>query len=336
MAKIKIAINGFGRIGRLLFRSLIDDDFCEIVAINSLANTQTQAHLLKYDSSQGRFRADVSAGESALYVNGKTVQALQQADPAALPWKQLGVQIVLECSGRFTSFDGAHKHIDAGALKTIISAPAKQEDTKTIVYNVNHRILDGTEKVLSAASCTTNCLAFMAQVLEQSFGIECGFMTTVHAYTNDQNTLDAPHPKADLRRARAAASSIVPSSTGAAKAIGLVLPSLKGKLDGVSQRVPVLTGSLTELLSVLRTKVTVEQINAAMKTAANESFAYNEDEIVSADVIGSHFGSIFDATQTKIVEVGEKQLVKTSAWYDNEMSYTAQMVRLTKYIASTL
>jgi glyceraldehyde 3-phosphate dehydrogenase len=245
------------------------------------------------------------------------------------------VDVVLECTGFFTDKDKAAAHITAGAKRVVISAPATG-DLKTVVFNVNHSILDGSETIISCASCTTNCLAPMAQVLNDSFGIEVGSMTTVHAYTNDQNTLDAPHPKGDLRRARAAAANIIPNSTGAAKAIGLVLPDLKGKLDGGAQRVPTITGSLTELTVLLRKKVTLEEVNAAMKAASNESFGYTEDEIVSSDVIGFHYGSLFDATQTKVVTVGDKQLVKTVSWYDNEMSYVSQLVRTVHYFAKLI
>ena len=244
--------------------------------------------------------------------------------------KQHEVDVVLECTGFFTDKEKAEAHLKAGAKRVVISAPATG-DLKTIVFNVNHQILDGSETIISCASCTTNCLAPMAKVLNDKFGIQAGFMTTIHAYTNDQNTLDAPHAKGDLRRARAAAANIVPNSTGAAKAIGLVLPELKGKLDGGAQRVPVITGSLTELNTILGKKVTAEEVNAAMKAAANESFGYNEDEIVSSDIIGTHFGSLFDATQTKVMTVGDHQLVKTVSWYDNEMSYVSQLVRTMQY-----
>lgn len=332
MSTVKVAINGFGRIGRLVYRQIYNMKGIDIVAINDLTSPKVLAHLLKYDTAQGRFDAEVSATDNSIVVNGDEVKIYAQKDPAQIPWGTHQVDVVLECTGFFTDKDKAAAHITAGARKVVISAPATG-DLKTIVFNVNHDTLDGTETIISCASCTTNCLAPMAKVLDDSFGIVGGLMTTVHAYTNDQNTQDAPHPKGDLRRARAAAQNIVPNSTGAAKAIGLVLPSLKGKLDGTAQRVPTLTGSLTELTTVLGKKVTVEEVNGAMKAAANESFGYTTDEIVSADVIGMHYGSLFDATQTKVLTVGDTQLVKTVSWYDNEMSYVSQLVRTVDYFA---
>jgi glyceraldehyde 3-phosphate dehydrogenase len=307
----------------------------DIVAINDLTSPKVLAHLLKYDSAQGRFDAEVKSTDNAIIVNGDTVRIYAQKNPAEIPWKDHSVDVVLECTGFFTDKDKASAHLTAGAKKVVISAPATG-DLKTIVFNVNHNILDGSETIISCASCTTNCLAPMADVLDKQFGIKVGLMTTVHAYTNDQNTQDAPHPKGDLRRARAAAQNIVPNSTGAAKAIGLVLPNLKGKLDGTAQRVPTLTGSLTELNCILDKKVTVEEVNAAMKAASNESFGYNEDEIVSSDIIGMHFGSLFDATQTKVQAAGEAQLVRTVSWYDNEMSYVSQLVRTVHYFAKLI
>ena len=335
MSTVKVAINGFGRIGRLVYRQIFNMEGIDIVAINDLTSPQVLAHLLKYDTAQGRFEEQVTATENSIIVNGTEVKIYAQRDPAQIPWGTHQVDVVLECTGFFTDKDKAAAHITAGAKKVVISAPATG-DLKTIVFNTNHSILDGSETVISCASCTTNCLAPMAKVLEDQFGIVAGFMTTVHAYTNDQNTQDAPHPKGDLRRARAAAQNIVPNSTGAAKAIGLVLPSLKGKLDGTAQRVPTLTGSLTELTTVLAKKTTVEELNAAMKAAANESFGYTEDEIVSSDVIGTHFGSLFDGTQTKVLTVGDQQMVKTVSWYDNEMSYVSQLVRTVKYFAQLI
>ena len=335
MSTVKVAINGFGRIGRLVYRQIFNMEGIDIVAINDLTSPQVLAHLLKYDTAQGRFEEQVTATENSIIVNGTEVKIYAQRDPAQIPWGAHEVDVVLECTGFFTDKDKAAAHITAGAKKVVISAPATG-DLKTIVFNTNHTILDGTETVISCASCTTNCLAPMAKVLEDQFGIVAGFMTTVHAYTNDQNTQDAPHPKGDLRRARAAAQNIVPNSTGAAKAIGLVLPSLKGKLDGTAQRVPTLTGSLTELTTVLAKKTSVEELNAAMKAAANESFGYTEDEIVSSDVIGTHFGSLFDGTQTKVLTVGDQQMVKTVSWYDNEMSYVSQLVRTVKYFAQLI
>jgi glyceraldehyde 3-phosphate dehydrogenase len=335
MSTVKVAINGFGRIGRLAFRQIHGLEGIEVVAINDLTSPKVLAHLLKYDSAQGRFEEEVKSTENSIVVNGKEVKIYAQKSPAEIPWKQHDVDVVLECTGFFTDKDKAAAHLTAGAKRVVISAPATG-DLKTIVFNVNHKILDGTETIISCASCTTNCLAPMAQVLEEKYGIVTGLMTTIHAYTNDQNTQDAPHPKGDLRRARAAAVNIVPNSTGAAKAIGLVLPSLKGKLDGGAQRVPTLTGSLTELVTVIGKKVTVEEINAAMKAAANESFGYTEDEIVSSDIIGIRYGSLFDATQTRVISNGDQQLVKTVSWYDNEMSYVSQLVRSLHYFAKLI
>jgi glyceraldehyde 3-phosphate dehydrogenase len=332
MSTVRVAINGFGRIGRLVYRQIYKMEGIDVVAVNDLTSPKVLAHLLKYDSAQGRFDADVKATENSIIVNGDDIKIYAQKDPAQIPWKDHQVDVVLECTGFFTDKVKAEAHITAGAKKVVISAPATG-DLKTVVFNVNHLILDGSETVISCASCTTNCLAPMAQVLDEKFCILNGLMTTVHAYTNDQNTQDAPHPKGDLRRARAAAQNIVPNSTGAAKAIGLVLPNLKGKLDGSAQRVPTLTGSLTEVTSVLAKKTTVEEINAAMKAASNESFGYTEDEIVSSDIIGISYGSLFDATQTKVQTVGDTQLVRTVSWYDNEMSYVSQLVRTLHYFA---
>ncbi|WP_433921098.1 type I glyceraldehyde-3-phosphate dehydrogenase [Paenibacillus taichungensis] len=330
---VKVGINGFGRIGRLAFRRIQDVEGVEVVAINDLTNAKMLAHLLKYDTTQGTFQGDIEVHDGTFKVNGKEVKVLAKRNPEELPWGELGVDIVLECTGFFTTKEKAELHLKGGAKKVVISAPATG-DMKTIVYNVNHDTLDGTETVISGASCTTNCLAPMAKALHDKFGIQSGLMTTVHAYTGNQNTLDAPDPKGDFRAARASAENIVPYSTGAAKAIGLVLPELKGKLDGASQRVPVPTGSVTELVAVLNTKVTVEQINAAMKEASDpETFGYTEDEIVSSDIKGITFGSLFDATQTKVLTVVDHQLVKTAAWYDNEMSYTAQLVRTLEHFA---
>jgi len=335
MSNIKVAINGFGRIGRLVYRQIYHMKGIDVVAINDLTNPKMLAHLLKYDSAQGRFNTDVKSTDNSIIVDGNEIKIYTEKNPASIPWKNHEVDVVLECTGFFADKDKAAAHITAGAKRVVISAPATG-DLKTIVFNVNHNILDGTETVISCASCTTNCLAPMAQVLEEKFGIVAGLMTTVHAYTNDQNTQDSPHPKGDMRRARAAAQNIVPNSTGAAKAIGLVLPSLKGKLDGSAQRVPTLTGSLTEVTSVLKKKVTVEEVNAAMKAAANESFGYTEDEIVSSDIIGSSFGSLYDGTQTRVLTVGDQQLVRTVSWYDNEMSYVSQLVRTVKYFAELI
>jgi len=322
MSTVKVAINGFGRIGRLVYRQIYKMDGIDVVAINDLTSPKVLAHLLKYDSAQGRFGEDVTSTEDSILVNKDTIRIYAQKDPAQIPWKDHDVDVVLECTGFFTDKAKAEAHLKAGAKRVVISAPATG-DIKTIVFNVNHNLLDGSETVISCASCTTNCLAPMAQVLDEKFGIVNALMTTIHAYTNDQNTQDAPHPKGDLRRARAAAQNIVPNTTGAAKAIGLVLPSLKGKMDGTAQRVPVLTGSLTELTSILNKKVTVDEVNAAMKAASNESFGYTTDEIISSDIVGINYGSLYDATQTRVQTVGDIQLVRTVSWYDNEMSYVS-------------
>lgn len=333
MANVKVGINGFGRIGRLAFRRIQEVEGLEVVAINDLTDAKQLAHLLKYDSTQGRFNGDVEVLDGAFKVNGKEVKVLANPNPEELPWGDLGVDIVLECTGFFATKEKAELHLKGGAKRVVISAPGGN-DVPTVVFNVNHDILKGDETVISGASCTTNCLAPMAQVLNDKFGIVEGLMTTIHAYTGDQNTLDAPHRKGDLRRARAAAVNIVPNSTGAAKAIGLVIPDLNGKLDGSAQRVPTPTGSLTELVTVLDKKTSVEEVNAAMKEAANDSYGYTEDPIVSSDVVGITYGSLFDATQTKVMTVGDKQLVKTVSWYDNEMSYTSQLIRTLEYFAN--
>ncbi|WP_295709448.1 type I glyceraldehyde-3-phosphate dehydrogenase [uncultured Neisseria sp.] len=332
---IKVAINGFGRIGRLALRQIEKAQGIEVVAVNDLTPADMLLHLFKYDSTQGRFEGSAELKDDAIVVNGKEIKVFANPNPEGLPWGELGVDVVLECTGFFTSKTKAEAHIRAGARKVVISAPGGN-DVKTVVYGVNQDILDGSETVISAASCTTNCLAPMAAVLQKEFGIVEGLMTTIHAYTGDQNTLDAPHRKGDFRRARAAALNIVPNSTGAAKAIGLVIPELNGKLDGSAQRVPVATGSLTELVSILERPVTKEEINAAMKAAANDALGYTEDQIVSSDVIGIEYGSLFDATQTRVMTVGDKQLVKTVAWYDNEMSYTCQLVRTLEFFASKI
>ncbi|HEZ3479029.1 TPA: type I glyceraldehyde-3-phosphate dehydrogenase [Neisseria meningitidis] len=332
---IKVAINGFGRIGRLALRQIEKAHDIEVVAVNDLTPAEMLLHLFKYDSTQGRFQGTAELKDDAIVVNGKEIKVFANPNPEELPWGELGVDVVLECTGFFTNKTKAEAHIRAGARKVVISAPGGN-DVKTVVYGVNQDILDGSETVISAASCTTNCLAPMVAVLQKEFGVVEGLMTTIHAYTGDQNTLDAPHRKGDLRRARAAALNIVPNSTGAAKAIGLVIPELNGKLDGSAQRVPVATGSLTELVSVLERPVTKEEINAAMKAAASESYGYNEDQIVSSDVVGIEYGSLFDATQTRVMTVGGKQLVKTVAWYDNEMSYTCQLVRTLEYFAGKI
>ena len=335
MSTVKVAINGFGRIGRLVFREIYNMEGIDIVAINDLTSPQVLAHLLKYDSAQGRFNATVSHTENSIIVNGDEVKIYAQKDPAQIPWGAHNVDVVIESTGFFADKDKAQAHITAGAKRVVISAPATG-DLKTVVYNVNHHILDGSETIISGASCTTNCLAPMAKVLNDNYTILAGSMTTIHAYTNDQNTLDAPHPKGDLRRARAAAQNIVPNSTGAAKAIGLVLPELAGKLDGGAQRVPTITGSVTELTVICAKKTTAAEINAAMKAAADESFGYTEEELVSTDIIGISYGSLFDATQTKVVTVGDSQLIKAVSWYDNEMSYVSQLVRTVKHFAGLI
>ena len=335
MDTVKVAINGFGRIGRLIFRQIYNMEGIDVVAVNDLTSPKQLAHLLKYDSAQGTFQAEVKNTDDAVIVDGNEIKIYAQKDPAQIPWGKHDVDVVIESTGFFADKDKAQAHITAGAKRVVISAPATG-GVKTVVFNVNHNILDGSETIISCASCTTNCLAPLAKALNDTFGIAAGFMTTIHAYTNDQNTLDAPHPKGDLRRARAAAQNIVPNSTGAAKAIGLVLPEINGKLDGVAQRVPVITGSLVDLTCVLNKKTTVEEVNATMKAAADESYGYNEDEIVSTDIIGMHFGSLFDSTQTKVLTVGDQQLVKTVAWYDNEMSYVSQLVRTVRYFGELM
>ena len=328
---VRVAINGFGRIGRLAFRQMFGAEGYEVVAINDLTSPKMLAHLLKYDSSQGKYAlADtVSAGEDTITVDGKTLKIYKEPDANNCPWGELKVDVVLECSGFYTSKAKAEAHINAGARKVVISAPAGN-DLPTIVYNVNHETLKAEDTIISAASCTTNCLAPMAKALNDLAGIKSGIMSTIHAYTGDQMILDGPQRKGDLRRSRAGAVNIVPNSTGAAKAIGLVIPELNGKLIGSAQRVPTPTGSTTILVATVEKSVTKEEINAAMKAAATESFGYNEDEIVSSDIVGSTYGSIFDATQTM---VGEDNLVQVVSWYDNENSYTSQMVRTIKYFS---
>ena len=335
---VKVAINGFGRIGRLAFRQMFGAEGFEIVAINDLTSPEMLAHLLKYDSTQGRYAlADtVSYSEDSITVDGKEIKIYAKANAAELPWGDIDVDVVLECTGFYTSKAKAQAHIDAGAKYVIISAPAGN-DLPTIVYNVNHEILTGEEKIISAASCTTNCLAPMAKALNDSFPIQTGIMCTIHAYTGDQMTLDGPQRKGDKRRSRAAAINIVPNSTGAAKAIGLVIPELNGKLIGAAQRVPTPTGSTTILTAVVKGQPTVEAINAAMKAQANESFGYNTDEIVSSDIIGMKFGSLFDATQTMVLPIDENTAqVQVVSWYDNENSYTSQMVRTIKHFGKLL
>ena len=332
---VKVAINGFGRIGRLAFRQMFGAEGYEVVAINDLTSPRMLAHLLKYDSAQGTYAlADkVEAKEDSIVVDGKEIKIYAEADPAKLPWGELDVDVVLECTGFFASKDKAMAHVNAGAKKVVISAPAGN-DLPTIVFGVNEGTLTKDDQVISAASCTTNCLAPMADTLNKLAKIRKGYMTTVHAYTGDQMTLDGPQRKGDLRRARAAAVNIVPNSTGAAKAIGLVIPELKGVLDGGAQRVPVPTGSLTQLVAVVEGAVTAEQVNEAMKKAADQSFGYTEEELVSSDIIGINYGSLFDATQTTVMDMGNNEtLVKVVSWYDNENSYTSQMIRTIKYFS---
>ena len=332
---VKVAINGFGRIGRLAFRQMFDAEGYEVVAINDLTDPKMLAHLLKYDSTQGHYKYSdsVSAGEDSISVNGKKINIYKEADASKIPWGKHDVDVVLECTGFYTSKAKASAHLTAGAKKVVISAPAGN-DLPTIVYNVNHKTLQASDTVISAASCTTNCLAPMAKALNDLAPIQSGIMQTIHAYTGDQMVLDGPHRGGDLRRSRAAAVNIVPNSTGAAKAIGLVIPELNGKLIGAAQRVPTPTGSTTLLFAVVKGKVSVDDVNAGMKKQSTESFAYNEDEIVSSDVIGTTYGSIFDATQTMVSDIGDgNTLVQVVSWYDNENSYTSQMVRTIKYFA---
>lgn len=347
MATVKVGINGFGRIGRLAFRQMFDAEGYEVVAINDLTDAKMLAHLLKYDSAQGRYKyadevssevyedAAEKAPKGAVIVKGKKIAIYAEKDAKNIPWGELGVDVVLECTGFYTSKAKAQAHIDAGAKKVVISAPAGN-DLKTIVFSVNEKTLDASDKIISAASCTTNCLAPMADTLNKLAEIKSGIMTTVHAYTGDQMVLDGPHRKGDLRRARAAACNIVPNSTGAAKAIGLVIPELNGKLIGSAQRVPVCTGSTTLLVAVVKGNVTKEAINAAMKAASSASFGYTEEPLVSSDIIGITYGSLFDATQTmvKYIEETDETEVQVVSWYDNENSYTSQMVRTIKYFAA--
>ena len=331
---VKVAINGFGRIGRLAFRQMFAAEGYEVVAINDLTDAKMLAHLLKYDSAQGRYDHDVTAGDGEITVDGKTIKIYAEKNAADLPWGKIGVDVVLECTGFYCSKEKASAHITAGAKKVVISAPAGK-DLPTIVYSVNEKTLTKDDTIISAASCTTNCLAPMAKALNDYAPIQSGIMTTVHAFTGDQMVLDGPHRKGDLRRARAAAVNIVPNSTGAAKAIGLVIPELNGKLIGSAQRVPVPTGSTTLLVAVVKGKdITVEGINAAMKAASSASFGYTEEPLVSSDIIGITYGSLFDATQTMVAKIDDDTYqVQVVSWYDNENSYTSQMVRTIKYFA---
>lgn len=330
---IKVAINGFGRIGRLAFRLMEESADYEVVAINDLTDAEQLAYLLKYDTNHGNYRInEITFEGDYIIVGGRKVRVYAEKDPAMLPWKDLDIDVVFECTGLFTSDEKAMAHINAGAKKVIISAPAKG-DVKTVVYNVNHEILTGDEQIISAASCTTNCLAPVVNVIDKVFGIEKGYMTTVHAYTNDQATLDVAHKKGiKARRGRACGANIVPASTGAASAIGKVCPNLEGRLAGVAMRVPVTTGSVVDLVLELKKNTTVEEVNQALKDATNETLEYTDDPIVSSDVIGRRAGSVVDGLSTNILEVDGKQLLKVVAWYDNEMGYTAQMVRTAKYL----
>ena len=332
---IKVAINGFGRIGRLVFRLMEEDSAFDVVAINDLTDAAQLAYLLKYDTSHRRYKADeISNDEENIIINGRKIRVYKESDPSNLPWKENDIDVVFECTGFFTSLEKASSHINAGAKKVIISAPAKG-DLKTIVYNVNEETLSGDEKVISAASCTTNCLAPVMKILCDNIGVEKGFMTTVHAYTNDQSSLDVAHKKGHMsRRGRAAAANIIPATTGAASAIGLVIPELVGKLDGTAMRVPVTTGSVIDLSLELKRNTSIEEVNNLFKNNQSETIKYTEDPIVSSDVIGEECGALVDGLSTNIVEVNGKQMVKVVAWYDNEMSYSAQMVRTAKYFAT--
>ena len=338
MGVVKVAINGFGRIGRLAFRQMFKAEGFDIVAINDLTSPDMLAYLLKYDTTQGRYeKADkVSCTDHSIIVEDEEIEIYKEADAKNLPWKDLDIDVVLECTGFYTSKEKAQAHIDAGAKKVVISAPAGN-DLPTVVYNTNHETLTADDNIISAASCTTNCLAPMAKALNELAPIESGIMCTIHAYTGDQMILDGPHRKGDKRRSRAGAENIVPNSTGAAKAIGLVVPELNGKLIGAAQRVPTPTGSTTILTAVVSGKVTVDEINAKMKASSNESFGYNEDEIVSHDIVGMTYGSLFDATQTMVLPVGDdKTEVQVVSWYDNENSFTSNMCRTIKYFAKFL
>ena len=334
---IRVAINGFGRIGRLVFRLMEDDANFEVVAINDITEPEQLAYLLKYDTSHKNYRVDeITYGEDYIQVGDHKIKICKELDPVNLPWKELEIDEVFECTGKFVKYEDAHKHIEAGAKKVIISAPGKG-DMKTIVYNVNSDTLDGSEEIISAASCTTNCLAPVAKVLDEVFGIEKGFMTTVHAYTNDQTILDVAHKKGiKARRGRAGAANIIPASTGAAVAVGKVLPNLLGKLDGMAFRVPVTDGSVVDLTVELKRNVTVEEVNNALKNASNETLGFTMDPIVSSDIIGSRYGSLVDGLCTTLIEVDGKQMVKVVAWYDNEMSYSTQMVRTAKLLGTML
>ncbi|WP_373434975.1 type I glyceraldehyde-3-phosphate dehydrogenase [Metamycoplasma equirhinis] len=329
--KTKIAINGFGRIGRLVFRAVFNDPEIEVVGINDLTDAKTLAHLLKYDTAHGVFAHEIKNTENSIIIDSKEFPIFSEKDPAQLPWKKLGVDVVVEGTGRFLTIEAAQLHIDAGAKKVLITAPSKSADVKTIVYSVNEGTLTKDDTIVSGASCTTNCLAPVLNVLENNFGVVKGYMTTIHSYTADQRLQDAPH--SDLRRARAAASNMIPTTTGAAKSIGKVIPALKGKMNGIALRVPTITGSIIDVTLELKKDTTVEEINKAMKSATSDSLIYTEDPIVSSDIIGSTAGSIFDAQLTQVLEVDGKKLYKIYAWYDNESSFVNQYIRTLKYLA---
>ena len=331
MTKAKVAINGFGRIGRLIFRQIFNDKDLEVVAINDLTDAKTLAHLLKYDTAHGIMQNNISYDETSIIVDGKKFPIFAEKDPSLLPWKKLGVDIVIEGTGRYVTLEGSSKHLEAGAKKVLITAPAKGGDVKTVVYSVNENILTKEDKVVSAASCTTNCLAPIMNVLENEFGVVKGFMTTVHSYTADQRLQDAPHT--DLRRARAAAQNMIPTSTGAAKEIGKVIPTLTGKMNGIALRVPTITGSIVDVTVELKKSPSIEEINNAIKKHASPSLCYTEEEIVSSDIIGATAGSIFDAKLTSMIEVDNKKLYKVYAWYDNESSFVNQYIRTLKHMA---
>lgn len=331
---IKVAINGFGRIGRLFLREVINDNNIEVIAINDLSDTKTLSHLLKYDSAQGISNLKISCDENNIFINDKKIQVFAKKDPMELPWKKLEIDLVVECSGKFTDRVGSQKHIDAGAKKVIISAPAKDKDIPTIVYNVNHQALTKSDNIISAASCTTNALAPICKIINDKYEIISGLMTTIHAYTADQRLQDASHK--DLRRARAAAFSIVPTSTGAAKAIGLVIPELEGKMSGLAIRVPVITGSIIDLSLELKKQPTKEELNLFIVESINDSLGYTNDPIVSCDIIGNKHGGIFDPSLTTVLDINGKKSYKLFVWYDNESSYVAQMVRTIKWIESKL
>ncbi|MDR0200138.1 MAG: type I glyceraldehyde-3-phosphate dehydrogenase [Streptococcaceae bacterium] len=330
---VKVGINGFGRIGRLALRRIEEVEGVEVTHINDLTSPEMLAHLLRFDSTQGRFNGELELAEGGFKVNGRFIKVTAERDPEKISWADSGVEIVLEATGFFATKAGAEKHLHVGGAKKVLITAPGGSDVKTIVFNVNHDTLDGTETVISAGSCTTNSLAPMAKVLNDNWGIRVGEMTTIHSYTGEQMLLDGPHHKGNLRRARSAGINIVPTTSGAANAIGLVIPEIDGKLKGHAQRVPTAAGSVTELTTILEKKASVDEINAAMKKAATDSFAYNDYEIVSTDIIGDTHGSVFDATQTEIVDAGDIQMVKTVAWYDNEMSFTAQLIRTLAYFA---